>query len=466
METSRTEKGDLGEFMEKLELKDMNKKIFSMILPIMIENILEMAAGMVSMAMIGRISALAIDSFGIGNRIVQIIWALFKGITTGATVFVAQAYGAGDFKRLKQIILQSLASGLVLLIILQQIIFWKASSILTIFNPSAELLLKGTLYLKIASWGLPFFGLMLLTIGVLQGMGNAKTPMYIALFMNLMNVIISYLIIFGKFGFPMMGLKGAAIATVIAQSLGAAAGIYILFGSKGDLYLLKDAGNFKWNFKEIKNIYKVGLPTSFEFIFWQISAIILTRAILSYGEISFAAYQLGLQAESISYMPAAGFGIAATAFVGQSIGAQNAQMGKRYLKEIIKESLIMTVCTASFLIFFPGVIMRLLTNDRQVIILGMKYLIIMGFVQVPQNVSQALNGALRGAGYTKVSMIVAATGLWGIRIPSSLLLAYVFKSPILAIWMMMGVDLIVRFILSFFLYKRKDIYHSKRVLNI
>lgn len=451
--------------MENLEISDIRRKIFSMILPIMIENILEMAAGIISMAMIGRISALAIDSFGIGNRIVQIIWALFKGITTGATVFVAQAYGAGDYKRLRQIILQTLVSGVVLLIVLQQIIFWKASSILMIFNPTSELLLQGTLYLKIASWGLPFLGLMLLTIGVLQGMGNAKTPMYIALFMNLINVIISYPMIFGKFGFPVMGLKGAAIATVIAQFLGAAAGIYILFHPKGELSLLKYAKNFKLNFKEIRNIYKVGLPTSFEFIFWQVAAIILTRAILSYGEISFAAYQLGLQAESISYMPAAGFGIAATAFVGQSIGAQNGQMGKRYLKEILKESLILTICTACLLIFCPGVIMRLLTNDRQVVGLGMKYLIIMGFVQVPQNMSNALNGALRGAGYTKVSMIVAGIGLWGIRIPSSLLLAYVFKSSIIVIWMMMGVDLIVRFMLSLFLYKSKDIYHSKRVLE-
>jgi putative MATE family efflux protein len=451
--------------MGELESKDIRRKIFSMILPIMIENILEMAAGMISLAMIGRISALAIDSFGIGNRIVQIIWALFKGITTGATVFVAQAYGAGDFKRLRQIILQALASGIVLLIVFQQIIFWKASSILMIFNPAHDLLLQGTLYLRIASWGLPFLGLMLLTIGVLQGMGNAKTPMYIALFMNLMNVIISYPMIFGKFGFTVMGLKGAAIATVIAQFLGAAAGIYILFHPKGELSLLKYAKNFKLNFKEIRNIYKVGLPTSFEFIFWQVAAIILTRAILSYGEISFAAYQLGLQAESISYMPAAGFGIAATAFVGQSIGAQNGQMGKRYLKEILKESLILTICTACLLIFCPGVIMRLLTNDKQVIDLGMKYLIIMGFVQVPQNMSNALNGALRGAGYTKVSMLVAGIGLWGIRIPSSLLLAYVFKSSIIVIWMMMGVDLIVRFMLSFFLYKSKDIYHSKRVLE-
>lgn len=225
--------------MGELESKDIRRKIFSMILPIMIENILEMAAGMISLAMIGRISALAIDSFGIGNRIVQIIWALFKGITTGATVFVAQAYGAGDFKRLRQIILQALASGIVLLIVFQQIIFWKASSILMIFNPAHDLLLQGTLYLRIASWGLPFLGLMLLTIGVLQGMGNAKTPMYIALFMNLMNVIISYPMIFGKFGFTVMGLKGAAIATVIAQFLGAAAGIYILFHPKGELSLLK-----------------------------------------------------------------------------------------------------------------------------------------------------------------------------------------------------------------------------------
>ena len=148
--------------------KEVRKKIYSMILPITIENILQMTAGFVSMAMIGRIDAIAIAALGLSTRITQIIWALFKGVTTGGTVFVAQAYGSGNHKKVKHIIQQTLLSSIILVVLLQQLIFWKAPSILKIFNPNPNLLDNACIYLKIVSWGLPFVAIMLVVAGVLQ----------------------------------------------------------------------------------------------------------------------------------------------------------------------------------------------------------------------------------------------------------------------------------------------------------
>lgn len=451
----------MGEAINTVNVKEIRKRILSMILPITIESILQMTAGFISMAMIGRIDAIAIGALGISMRITQIIWALFKGVTTGASVFVAQAFGANDTKRLKSVVQQTLLSTILLVLILQQIVFWKAPTLLSVFNPSPELMSNAVMYMRTVSWGLPFMAVMLVVAGVLQGMGNAKTPMKIAFIMNLINIAFGFIFIFGNFGFPALGLKGAAVATVIAQIISALLGLYVLFNSDGVLGSMYNRSFLKLDFNQILSVYKIGMPTALESIFWQLSAVILTKIILTFGETAFAAYQLGLQAESISYMPAAGFGIAATAFIGQAIGSRNKELGKVYLKELVKGSLLITIVCAGILVFLPNGVMRLLTDDYSVIKIGSVYLFIMGLVQIPQNISGVLNGALRGAGFTRVPMIVAGAGLWGIRIPFAFILTYYFKFDVMAIWIVMGIDLIFRFILSLTIYKTKDIYQQE-----
>ncbi len=445
--------------------KEIRERILSMIVPITIENVLQMTVGFVSMAMIGRISPIAVGSLGISNRLVYIVWDLFKGIAVGGSVFVAQTYGAHNFKKLKKVAYQALISSIILVLIFQQILFWKGENLLKIFNPSDALLENATMYLRTVSWGLPFIVIVLIVAGILQGMGDAKIPMKIALIMNIFNVIFSYIFIFGNLGFKALGLKGAAIATVLSQIIAAIIGLWVLFGKTGVLTTMDGETSKKLDFKVITSVYKVGLPTSFEAIFWQFAAILITKAILTYGEIAFAAYQLGLQAEAISYMPAAGFGVAATTFVGQALGGGERELGKKYLKQLTKWTTMITIITSGLLIFFPRQIMRILTDDVEVIEIGIKYLFVMGLVQIPQSVSGVLNGALRGAGFTKVPMLVAGVGLWGIRVPLSLLMAYIFKKEIWTIWIVIGVDLICRFILSYTIYKKKDIYNRELLID-
>lgn len=443
-----------------ISLKEINSKIFTMILPITMENVLQMVAGIISIGMIGRIDVLAVNALSISSRITQIIWALFKGITTGATVYVAQYYGANNKKRMVSVIQQTLLSCIVIVVVLSIFVYLKASFLLSVFNPSQELLSCGVIYLKVVVFGLPFLAIMLVVGGVLQGMGNARTSMMITLIMNIINIIVAYVLIFGKLGFAPMGVTGAAVATVISQAAAALIGLFILFNKHGILTSYLNKSFFNLNIKQVTDIYRVGLPSSMESIFWQLAAVILTRAILTYGDIPFAAHQLGLQAESISYMPAAGIGIAATAFVGQALGAKDKTLAETYLKQIVKLSIIITVFTSGILIIFPHYMMSLLTNNKEVIGLGAIYLIIMGIVQLPQNISGVLNGALRGAGYTKVPMIVAGSGLWGIRVPFTLVAAYFLKHSIVSIWIIMGIDLVFRFIVSLILFKKNNIYES------
>ncbi|CCJ32753.1 MULTISPECIES: MATE family efflux transporter [Caloramator] len=436
-----------------MKIKEIRRKIISMILPITIENILQMTAGLISMAMIGRIDEISISAIGISNRIIQFIWALFKGIATGVTILVAQYFGAKNTEKLNKTILQGIISSILLSLLFFILVFFNSKALLLIFNPKPTLLSSANLYLKITSFSIPFIVLMLLTAGIFQGMGNAKTPMYVTFSMNILNIIFSYLLIFGKFRFPKLGLVGAGISYVTSYILASLLGLFLLI-KKNKLF------NFKPSFEAnlIKRIYFLGTPSSFESISWQVAAIILTRLILSFGETALAAYQVGLQAESISYMPAIGFGVAATSFIGQAIGAKNIEDAKIYFKEILKGSILITSISTILLVFFPKQIMGLLTNSKNIIEIGALYLFIMGLVQVPQNMSMVFLGALRGAGFTQVTMLIALIGLWGIRIPGVILVSKYLKLGIIYIWIVMALDLLVRFILSIILYKSKDIY--------
>lgn len=447
------------------ENKVMRNKILSMILPITAENVLQMTAGVVSMAMIGRINPLAVGAIGVSTVLYRIIWSLFKGIATGASVFVAQSYGAKDFIKLKSVSEQSMMLSIALSIILQQLLYWNAEILLKVFNPSPELLGNGTTYLKIISWSLPFAAIILLVSGILQGMGNAKTPMLVIGILNIVNIIFSYILIFGKLGITSLGLKGAAYAYNIAYIVSALIGIIILFGKRGIVTEFGGKFKFEFNPKEAITILRFGLPTSFEAAFWQASSIFLTRAILTYGEIAYAAYQLGLQAEAISYMPATGFGIAATTFIGQSLGSKDPEKGKRYLNELIKFTIIITIFAGGILILLPKQLMGILTDESEVIRIGAMYLFVMGVTQMPQNLSGVLSGALRGAGYAKAPMLNAGIGLWAIRVPFVLSMAFIFKADIIWIWIGIGMDMCFRFIFSYFYYKRKDIF-EKGIVSI
>lgn len=451
---------------QTLEKATIRKNVGQMIIPITIENVLQMLVGFVSMALIGRIHPMAIAAFGLGNRVNNMLWAFFKGIAIGCQIFVARAFGSGRHKDISKAIQQTLLSVVFIGILLNFLLHHFATDILMIlFHPKAALLKEAAMALRILSFCIPFLAVVLVIGSSLQGMGDSKTPMFIALFMNGVNVVVSYLIIFGNLGFPKLGLRGAAIGVVIAQIAAALVGLHVLFGPKGKIRFFNWQDFFVPDFATIKRVYHLGIPTSLESLFWQFSTIILTRALLVYGEVTYAAYQLGLQAEAISYMPAAGFSVAATAFVGQHLGAQDTAKAKAYFGEILKGSVLISFICGVPLIFFSRGVMRLLTPDEMLIQIGASYVFVMGFAQLSQNLAGILSGALRGAGYTEMPMLSAGIGLWLVRVPLSLLIAYVWKLDVFYIFLVIGLDMTIRFIFNGIVFKKINIYQNYRVLK-
>ncbi|MGL5438875.1 MAG: MATE family efflux transporter [Filifactoraceae bacterium] len=446
-----------------LQKKEINKKIFSMIVPITMENILQMVVGLVTMGLIGHIDAFSVSAVGVGSRITNLIWAFFKGISVATTVFVAQYYGAGEDEKLKKIVQQSVLSVMILMLIVMIFVLLFTEQILSIFNPDPELMKMSVEFLRIAIIGLPFFIVLITVNASFQGTGNTKTPLMLSVIMNIINMSLGYILIFGVIGEP-LGIKGAAIAMAISQIVTGLIGLTLMLKNEKFLKKFRNMSFFKLEIKNLIKLYKVGIPSAMEITFWQIATIILTRAILTFGATAYASHQLGLQAESVSFMPAQGFGVAATALVGQCLGAKQNDLAKVYFKSIAKWGFLVALIGALLLLLMPNQLMMLLTNDPEIIKLGSIYLMLMGISQMPQNMEKILTGAMRGAGYTKTPMYVAAIGLWGIRIPLSLISTYVLGYGIIPVWIIIDIDVLSRFCISLYMYKRYNIY-QKNILQ-
>lgn len=444
--------------------KEINKKIFSMIIPITTENILQMTSGIIIMAMIGRISAEAVSAMGISNRITNLTWAVFKGVSLATTVFVAQYFGANEREKVGKTIQQSILTIVISVIMIQILILANAPTLLKFFEPSPQTLEVATQYLRIVTLGLLPWILLTTINSVLQGMGNARTPMMLTLTMNVVTIVLGYLLIFGV-GVEPQGLFGAAIALIVAQTTAATIGFIILFSKKGPLHGYSWRKLLHLDKEFCMDIYRVGIPSSSEMLLWQLAGIIMTRAVLTFGETTFAAHQLGMQAESLAYMPAAGFGIATMSFVGQGLGAKDKELARAYFKSVLRIGSMMSIACTSILLLFPKFLMSLLTNDKEIILLGSYYLFVMGVIQIPQNLEKMYTGALRAAGYSKAPMFIAVAGYWGIRVPISLIVIYWFHLSIKVVWWIMAVDVFTRFVATYFTYKKIDVFENNR-LNI
>ena len=417
--------------------QEIRRDIFGMIWPVTAENVLQLLIGFVNTGMVGRLGAATILAVGLSSRVGMFVWVIFNAIGTGTTVLSARALGAGDHERVRRVAQQGLLLALALMGVVAGGVYVLAPSLLTLFKITPEALPIGVAYLRILVFSIPFQALFLVVSAILRGRGNTRVPMQIALVINLVTVALNSVLIFSRLGFPELGFRGPAVGTIVGQAVGAVIALWYLYSARSGVGI-KFGRRFAMDTALVRRLLAIGLPSSAEMFFWQIASIIIFRVINVFGTAAGAAYQLGLQAEGISYMPSAGFGIAATALVGRSLGARDPVLAERYIKEILRWGIALTSLASAVLLLGPRVLMRILTNDPEVISIGSQYLFIMAFSQVPQMLSGSLGGCLRGAGDTVIPMLSAAVGIWGCRIPLAFLLSQRFG--LMGIWWAINVD--------------------------
>lgn len=445
--------------MRVFKFSSIHKKIIILAWPAVVGNILRTIVGIVDMMMVGRLGAVSAAAVGLGGQFLWFAMALMAAVGVGTTALIARFIGASKRKEAEKILIQSIELTIFLSIFLTFFGIAFSEDFLRILGASENVVLEGSIYIRIVFLSTIFNFIGFNSAAALRGAGDTKTPMFVDVVVNISNIILNYVLIFGKFGFPALGVKGAAIATAISFVLGGILILLVLFSGRFVLRLnLKDS--FHPEIKTIRRILKIGIPASIQQIVMSGSMIVYVWIIVGFGTVSLAAHQIGLRIESLSYMPGFGFAVAATALVGQNLGAKKPGEAEMSGWESTKLCGIFMGFMGFLMILFPTLLAGMFIDDQEVIGLTAWYLRIVAISEPPLAVIFVLAGTLRGAGDTRFPLYISVFGLWVFRIPLAYFLGITCGYGAIGAWSAMTIDTFVRgflYILRFKSGKWKEV---------
>ncbi|HSH35951.1 MATE family efflux transporter [Schnuerera sp.] len=432
----------------KLTEGNITSTLVKLALPIMATSFVQMAYNMMDMIWLGRVSTNAVAASGTAGFFTWLGTAILMIPKIGAEVGVAQSYGRDDMKSAKKYVKNTLQLDIFIALIYSLILIVFRHQIIGFFNlGDTEVIQMATDYLVIISFGLVFYFLNPVFSGIYNGSGNSSTPFKINALGLAVNMVLDPFMIMGIGPFPKMGIKGAALATIIAQF--AVTAIFI-YNNKGKS-LFKDLNIFELPDKEyINTIFKLGLPASLQTGLFASIAMIIARIIAQWGPTPIAVQKVGSQIESISWMTAGGFSTAISAFVGQNYGAGKwGRIKKGYRKGLMIVGTIGVFATC-LLIFGASPIFKLfIPYDKEALKIGITYLRILGISQFFMTIEIATQGAFNGLGRTIPPSLVGII-FNALRIPAALILSStylelngiwwsisissIFKGVVLTIW--------------------------------
>ncbi len=432
---------------------DTRRRIVTLAWPAIVENLLHSIVGIVDTAMVGRLGAEALAATGLGNQISMLGLTVFSALSIGSTALVARYIGANESSTASDVARQSLVLGLFVSGTVMITFLLTARGLLgLLFSQSeVEVLNMASAYVRIVSLAMVLNYFLIVINAILRGAGDTKTPLRITALVNVINVVANAIFIYGLGPIPALGVVGAAIGTAIAQGSGGIMALVVLF--RHPVLRVRMADSFKPDRTVIRRIANVGVPAGIEQGMMRIAQLVYTMIVSSLGTVSYAAHQVALNAESLSFMPGAGFATASTTMMGQNLGANRpaeAEASGRIARNL--GTLVMSVMGVIFLII-PGPIVRIFSNDPEVIRLATACLRLVAISQPALATWMILAGGLRGAGDTRAILKVVIVGLVFVRVGLAYLLAIKLNCGLLGAWVAMVVDLFVR---GFLIQRRFD----------
>ena len=375
--------------------------ILRIALPATVELMLSSLVSMMDMIMVGGLGTWAISAVGLTTQPKFILMTMSMSINVGATALVAQAKGAGKQEKARSYTRQALLLNLLLAILVSITGFLFSRPMVRFMGAADEHILNaGTAYLQIQMASFLFFTLTSVITAVLRGIGDSKTAMYYNSLANLVNIILNYLLIGGKMGFPRLEVAGASYATAISQIVACFLAFFAI--AKKSCYLhisLKDS--FSPVSEDIREIMHIGLPAALEQFMMRVGSMIFSKSVASLGTLDFAAHQICMNIQSLTLMNGQVFSISATSLMGQSLGKRRPDMAQAYTSRCRRAGMIVAIMLGISFILFGRPLSSLYTNDEACIAICVEIFWIVAFIQPFQSSQFIVSGALRGAGDTK-----------------------------------------------------------------
>lgn len=412
----------------------------------LIGNVFQQLYMMVDSIVVGRgVGKEALAAVGASFPIIFLMVSLIIGVTMGASIMLAQYFGARETDKLKKTIDTTVIFLLIAAVLATVAGLIFSGPILKALRTPDAVFPLARQYLNVMFAGMVFmFGYNTIS-AILRGLGDSKNPLYFMIIASMVNIVLVLL-------FVMVfrwGVAGAAWATVIAQGVSLVVGVIYMQRSPYG-YLHVHPKTIRFDREIFRNMLKIGLPTGIQQSLVSLGFIALTRIVNPFGTNVIAGYTAASRLDSFAAMPAMNLSIAMSMFVGQNVGAQKQErVRKGYISTMLMSGVISLVMTAVMIIFRRPLI-GLFAKDPAVVEIGAEYLLIVSSFYIVFSSMFITGGVLRGAGDTLTQMVFTLVALWVVRIPVSALLSSNLGSP--GIWWGIPAGWVVGFTASFLYY--------------
>jgi len=436
-------------------------EIADITLPAFAELVLSTLFGMVDMVMVGQLSSAAITAVGLTNQPFMLLLAIFAAVNVGTTTLVAWNVGAKRYEKARSTLRQVLIINLILGTIISIVGVALAKPIVLFMGAEADVITPATQYFKIVAAGLVFQAITMGVTAALRGAGETKIPMLYNVGSNLLNVFGNYALIYGKFGFPRLEVIGAAVSTTFSRMLACLVSLCVVYFYKKSLISISVKEKFKFEPETIKKVFSIGLPAALEQFILQSGLTLFARTVSGLGKEVFAAHQIGINISGLSFSPSMAFGVAASALVGQSLGANNEEKAEEYANFIHRVALCVSTFVGLMFILFSHPLARLYNSEAHIVAMAGTVLKILALAQPGQSTQLSLAGALRGAGDTLYPLYASATGIWVFRVIAAYIFVNVFGWGLVGAWIALVLDQYTRSLIIFFRFRSGKWKHMK-----
>ena len=421
----------------------LNRNLFTLSWPVILENLLHTAVFIVDTLMVSALGTVALAAVGLSGTLLWITTSIFSVVMVGATALVARYCGAKDSELARTAAGESLLITALLGSLLTLGGFLWAQKILTLMGAEEGVIRLGTTYLRIVFLSISARLFIFVGSGILRGAGDSRTPMQITFIANFFNILFNYLLIYGRWGFPRLEVRGAAFATALSFLIGAALTFWALFAGRSEVKLLPK-NLVRFHFPMWRKIFKISLPSGIEQAVMGAGMILFTKIVTSLGTLSLAAHQIVVRIEALSFMPVLGLSMAVTTLVGQSLGAKETLLAQRSVERAVRFAMILMFLMAFFFVAIPQFFVGFFKPDGNVMVLASICILIAAFEQLPFGLVLIYQGGLKGAGETQSPMFVTFLGMIAIRLPMAYLLGIKWGLGLAGIWIAITIDWIVR----------------------
>lgn len=413
------------------------KLVYSLAVPVALQNLLASVLNTLDTTMISSLGDYAISAVGLANQIFFFMTLICFGIATGTSAMIAQFYGKEDYQGVRR----SHGMALILAVIVSSVFTVLAllipEQLMKIFTQDPNVIPYGVTYLRVVSFSYILTAVNFIYSVSMRSIGNAKTPLVASTIAFFGNAFFNYVFIFGKLGFPAMGVAGGALGTIFARILEFAVLYIALKKHRGPLTgKIKDFVTFDSHFKKMY-IMTAG-PVIINETFWSLGQIVYQIAYAKLGTRSVTALQIGMTVQNIFFVLARGLAGACTVIVGNYIGAGDEEKAYKYGTWLLQLSALTGVILGALMIIFRDTFFVMFPNiTAESKAIASNLFIAMGLILfVKTHNSTLVVGIFRGGGDTRYSMLLEMSCVWLIGVPMSFLGSVVFKLPLHFVYLM------------------------------